>query len=666
MTRAARATREDQASARTKTGPVRPTRVRRTDQMDPDQPGTYRVVQVPRLDRAVWRYRWQLAPVGAALVAWAAMVGLVRAPFWAILALLGLAALVQQTTRTLRTEERVYAWAALGAGAGWAALVAAAGVHRWGVLLWAALLVAGGVPWWRHRRVRARIHLDRTMRAWPAIADRSGLAGVRAVSVRIDGIAEVLRLEVQRGRQTVQDVSGRLVHIAQVLGLPVRSLRLVPDPNDPGIAELHMVRSDPWRSKTGQPVDLDHPAIADPGRWCAQDWTIRRPLPHGLAQSGDRATISLWNEQGGRILFVAGKKGSGKSTTVHDLLAALAPCPDVRIIGIDVPKRGHTLRPWAPRLHRLATTPQQAIAALQEVYELLGQRGEAGATGDAVHQPTAGDPAYVLIVEELGATVEQVDGIDALLTSIGRLVRSASVTLVLVDQRPDHTTVPGALRGQVDDVIVGRMRRGDARLVLPGHDQVDVSAIPEDMPGQMVQQAGSGPVVPIRVWRLEQRDHIAALVAAALAVVPAAAVEHVPDIASRSTREAAHPVTTRATAATAHERVAAALGAYEHDQADRPAPARGSMAQLADGHAYVEPDQQAGDDELDQALLDAVRAAVPAGVSVADLVERVGRPRATVQRRLGALRRAERLDLRPERGPAARWYTTDSDREPVA
>lgn len=642
----------------------RPT-TRRPDQMDPDQPGEYTVRTIPRLDRVVWRYRWQLAPIGAGLLAWCVVAGLDRGEFWTMLALVLGAGVVHHHARRLHRDEQAYAAAAYSAGVGWALVMHLAGVHRWGVLVWAALVVAGGVPWWRHRRVRARIHLDRTMRAWPATANRAGLDGVRAVSARMDGIAEVIRLETQRGRQRVADVAGRLEFIAQVLGLPVRSLRLVPDQQDPGMADLVVVRSDPWRSKTGQAVDQVHPAIGDPQAWAGRDRTIRRPVRYGSTQPGGPAELVLWTEQGGRILAVVGKKGAGKSVTVHSLLADLAPCRDVRLVGIDVPKRGHTLAAWARRLHCLATTPAEAVDALREVYEVIGQRG--ASLGSPVHQPTPAEPAYVVVVEELGATVEQHDEIGALLASIGRLVRSASVSLLLVDQRPDHTTWPGVLRSNVDDVLAGRMgRRGDGKLVLPGHSQVDLTAIPEDLPGWMVQQVGTGEVVPVRSWRLEEPDHIAGIVAACLAVVPAATVGGTP-IASRSTRRPEAPMKQgRTTASDARARVEAALTAYEADTALPRTPARGSMDDLSEGHQYTEPDPHPGDDDLDRAIVAAVQAAQGDGIAIADLVGEVGAARATVQRRAGALRRGGHLELRPERGPAARWYTTQSDTAPVA
>jgi len=43
-----------------------------------------------------------------------------------------------------------------------------------------------GIPRWAHRRLRARVRIERTIQAWPSIADAAGLPGSRITSAAGD------------------------------------------------------------------------------------------------------------------------------------------------------------------------------------------------------------------------------------------------------------------------------------------------------------------------------------------------------------------------------------------------------------------------------------------------------------------------------------------------
>ena len=51
-------------------------------------------------------------------------------------------------------------------------------------------LVIGGtvlaVPWWAHRRQRARVRIERKLQAWPEIAKAVGLPGSQVMSALVD------------------------------------------------------------------------------------------------------------------------------------------------------------------------------------------------------------------------------------------------------------------------------------------------------------------------------------------------------------------------------------------------------------------------------------------------------------------------------------------------
>jgi S-DNA-T family DNA segregation ATPase FtsK/SpoIIIE len=42
------------------------------------------------------------------------------------------------------------------------------------------------IPWWVHRRRRARVRIDRTIQAWPDVAETIGRAGSRVLSSVVD------------------------------------------------------------------------------------------------------------------------------------------------------------------------------------------------------------------------------------------------------------------------------------------------------------------------------------------------------------------------------------------------------------------------------------------------------------------------------------------------
>ena len=101
--------------------------------------------------------------VGCAAVGFASVVAATGAPF-----------------RAARRSERVYAVGAVLAAGGW--LTAAV---RLGPLtdplptVLGLLVLVGGLPWWTHRRRRMRVTVDRTIQAWPNIAEQVGLGGSR-------------------------------------------------------------------------------------------------------------------------------------------------------------------------------------------------------------------------------------------------------------------------------------------------------------------------------------------------------------------------------------------------------------------------------------------------------------------------------------------------------
>ncbi|MFI2577681.1 hypothetical protein ACH5AJ_36410 [Streptomyces rochei] len=627
-------------------------RQQRTAQSPPSRSGMRRWLR---------RHRWQLVPAevagGAYLVAGLADV----APTYGygVLVVAGAAGLA--ATQRLTPAEQLYGRLVVGGTAGWVVLADLAGPWSLGAAaLWAAGLWAGGTPWWRSHRVRGRIRVDALVEAWPDWSHRAGLGGVRVVSGTAGRVYDRLRLEIVRGQQRARHVVDHLEDLACVRGVPVWRLRIDPQGGgeDPGQLDLLITHTDPWRDDRGQPVPLPHPATEDLAAWC-QPTSMVEPIPWGVTADGPAASLAVRNDRGGRAVAIASKKGGGKTVLLHNLLAGLCRMVDVDIAVVDCKEHGKASRPWAPRLIRRATNPADAIALLRWAADENDRRG--AGSPDSVLKPTAGRRALVVVIDEYGALVLADENAKEWTEALARKIRSASGALIIADQRPDHSTWTGALRGQLDEVVVGLLEnRRDVKAILPSTEGVDPTEF--GLPGQMVQQAGKrGRQVESRTWHLEDPADIAAIVQACRDRWPAEQVGSASPNTSRSTSERDKPVepTRGAGAEQVRAQIRDALDAIARQDhtgvPDLPVDELRRRAQ-----ATPPPAPTAEETTLDDRIMEALRTAPAEGIAMADLVEQVGAPRSTVQVRCSTLRRQGRAYAHPARGARARWHVTQS------
>ena len=104
--------------------------------------------------------------------------------------------------------ERVYAATVIYAAGVWLGVATALGPFASPLLqalVIGALLLS--VPWWAHRRRRARVRVERKLQAWPDIAKAIGLAGSQVMSATVDVWGWRARFRLARG-QTITDVVG--------------------------------------------------------------------------------------------------------------------------------------------------------------------------------------------------------------------------------------------------------------------------------------------------------------------------------------------------------------------------------------------------------------------------------------------------------------------------
>lgn len=410
------------------------------------------------LGRWTWRYRSELAPLAiglmTALSAWA--LHLTHPHWWVTIAALTTAA---ATTLGVTGHwlglptlaERIYAATAIAAAGGW--LAAATALNPWSSPLPQVLIVVDlvlAVPWWAHRRRRAKVRVERTLAIWPDVAQAVGLAGSRVMSAVVDVWGWRARFALARG-QTIEDVIARLPAIESGLGTFRGAARVLPTPDD--LANRFELRV------------LDRDPHADAITWAGPSVTsITDSIDLGPFEDATPARVLLLR----RHALFGGATGSGKSGGLNVLMGNLTACTDVVIWAIDL-KRGMELGPWASCIGRLATTPAEARALLADAVTILEARAEyLTAHGQRVWEPSRTMPVLLIIIDEYAELTESASESTSDADSIARRGRAPAVNLIVATQRPTQKAMgQGALRSQMDVRVCFRVReRKDVDLIL--------------------------------------------------------------------------------------------------------------------------------------------------------------------------------------------------------
>jgi len=423
-----------------------------------DSDGQFPAPAAVILVRLAWRYRSELAPVytaGAVLGAgwWAHLARPHWWPYLVIGSVVAAWALVTFGTRfgLPRLAERLYAGVVVFAAGGWLAAAALLGplVSPLPSLLGLGALILA-VPWWAHRRRRAKVRVERALAAWPDISKAIGLPGSQVMSATVDLWGWRARLRLARG-QTIADVTARIPAIESALGTFRGALRVHPTRDDKANrCELRVLDTDPHAE-----------AIPWPGPSAR---SITEPVNLGPFEDAEPCRVLFLR----RHALFAGTTGSGKSGGLNVLMGSLAACNDVVIWAIDL-KKGMELGPWAPCIDRLATTPHEASALLADAAAILQARAALlAATGRRVWEPSPDMPALVIIIDEYAELADEAPDAMSGTDSIARLGRAVAVTLVAATQRPTQKAMgQGAVRSQMDTRICFRVReRRDVDLIL--------------------------------------------------------------------------------------------------------------------------------------------------------------------------------------------------------
>jgi S-DNA-T family DNA segregation ATPase FtsK/SpoIIIE len=579
------------------------------------------------LPRLAWRYRSELTPLYLALVLLVAGIVLHwRWPgWWQIIAATAVAAglIVGDLGPRLgldRPIERGYAATVTAAGGLWLAAATRLGPLRRPLLM---LLLTGvivsGVPWWAHRRRRAKVRVVRAMTTWAedaAAADLDG-AHLQHVDVTGDGQQWTARLLLPKGK-TLADALARVPKLESALGLRPRAIRVEEDPTLARRVILRVVTRDPHTRPLPMPELVGRP-------------TITRPVLVGVYETGEPLRVNLLRKH---ALF-GGATGSGKSTLLNAFLATLAPAPDVLLWGIDF-AGGTALIPWQQCFGRIATTPAEARALLEDACRVIDARNRwLVHHGRDAWAPSAEAPALVLPVDELAELVEQLPDAATSLDSIARLGRKTAVTLLVATQRPTQEALGGgALRAQLTVRVCLRVTEpADGELIL-GRGKAKQGYRPDllDAPGKLL--AWDPPdhtrPVPAKAYTLD-RARIRQLATGAQAPVPELDLDSAAALAEPD----------------ALDQPPSELGSAPQESTSPPVRKRSQA--LAQPPAVLPED--AGDGDPLAALLTALHAAGARGAKVAELAHTVGRAKTWVYERLQELHREGQV----QRAGHGRW-----------
>ncbi|MDQ3764724.1 MAG: FtsK/SpoIIIE domain-containing protein [Actinomycetota bacterium] len=412
------------------------------------------------LARCVYRYRSEFAPpavAGALALTATVLHGRFPhiAPFVAVLtAALAVGLSRPEIAPDLRRIERGYAITVTITAGLWLTFATS---HGPGAVPLPLLLfigtIVGGLPWWAHRRRRAKVRVERTLDAWPDIADAVGLPGSRVMSAVVDLWGWRARIGLRRG-QTVHDLVNRVPALESGLGTRPGAVRIEPDPARADHALIRVLHADPHAQSLPYPIDQHHQPAA----------SITGPVPLGLFEDARPVALTLTH----RHSLFGGVAGAGKSGVLNVILAHLVACSDVVLWGIDL-KGGMELGPWASCLDRLATTPSEAADLLADAVAILDARAHhLTADGSRLWQPTPTTPALIIMIDEYAELAEQSHVAVIHADSLARRGRAVAVTLLAATQRPTQKAMgSGAVRSQMDIRICLRVReRRDVDLIL--------------------------------------------------------------------------------------------------------------------------------------------------------------------------------------------------------
>jgi hypothetical protein len=407
------------------------------------------------------------------------------------------------------------------AAGGWASAAVTWGPLGWPLHLLTGLYLAGaagGYAWLRqHQAVRAGRarrdeHAEWAARkaGWHQIAHLIGLGDFHLQQITPTRLGEDWLLTSAPGSDLATRAAARAQVIAEKLahlrGLPYGriEIRLTDYPGQLIIS----IRQD--TPSVDGPVT--HPAL-DPDSpykaWFPGRRSIRDPVPIGvIPETGEPMELVLFDQEGGKAIGIYSMTGGGKTNLLDVIREAVTAMDDAVLVNLNGAGSGDE-RAWEPLSLLTAAGLQEddpgvrekITGALRWVRHLIGQRAESAAgTGDSVFQPTPGNPAVVVIADEIDETAKP-EGASKALEFLASKQRKAAVILILAGQRATATWTGGAgVRINLSTVVTGLLARdSESRHAVGAENEIP------DIAGYSGGEAGFFQIWSVRAKKITAR-----------------------------------------------------------------------------------------------------------------------------------------------------------------
>lgn len=384
----------------------------------------------------------------------------------------GLSALAWRISHARRILGRLHATVNTAASLGWITCATITGLHRPAIDLW----IWGGATLAAAWNIRHRLHGpdesgDRLAGWWAARNEKAGLPHSEMRTVEVGTDRGTGRLELAEG-QTVGDAVRNREVVAAMAGVPASGVRISPDPDDAGIANVTFVRRDMLRQVTpytgpthvgGLPTD---------------------PHELGTYEDGLRLKITLaatpadetGKEKNSYHLGIGGMNGAGKSGPVLIIAGDRMCRRESLVFVIDCTKREQTWGQMQDLIDLVAYDVKYARRLLKAIRDrlapaiasYLGQRGLKN------WEPGCGIPAGLLVIEEANLLP---DDMKEMIVELLRLLRSLGWNISVSGQRWTYDGMPTSARAEIGGALQFGCADGDAGYLLG--DLVDRGANPE-------------------------------------------------------------------------------------------------------------------------------------------------------------------------------------------
>lgn len=196
---------------------------------------------------------------------------------------------------------------------------------------------------------------------------------------------------------------------------------------------------------------------------------------------------------------IAGLTGMGKTNIILTILYFLCnqfTANELELHIIDL--KGASYSQWSnvPHVKGIHITTEQAMTVLENSVSVMRERLAKINEARAAFKPVPWFPLYVILIDE-GGELTPSDAVGeeekmrkrcmSALSTLVRIGREPMFRIFYGTQRPDATTLPMTVRGQLDNTICFRVReRGDSRVVLGNEKGVDLMV----NPGRAIYQSG--------------------------------------------------------------------------------------------------------------------------------------------------------------------------------